>query len=293
MKTAWAATFVLVCAAAVILGQNGWKRAAETLREKLEASRLEIEPAVYRPEALEGLPGPVQRYLRTVLAEGQPVVAKARILHRGWFNMEENGERWKPFASEQESVAARPGFAWEARIRVAPGLSVFVRDAYAAGEGVLKAAIWGLIPVADWPNTPELAYGELLRFLAESPWYPTVLLPSPFLKWEPVDASCARATLTDGKTTVSVEFHFGPDGLVETVRAKSRPRTVGKRTEDCPWEGRFWAYERHGGMLVPAEGEVSWILPGGALPYWRGRVERIEYTFAGGRLPANAETGDL
>jgi len=273
----WAALLVLALGAALVLGQGLWARSAEDLRRKLDAEQREGGPAVFRSEALSGLPDPVQRYLRAVLAEGQPVVTGVRVFHRGMFNMSEAGENWKPFTSDQKMVTDRPGFDWEARIRMAPGVPVFVRDAYAAGEGVLKAAIWGVVLVADWPNTPELAHGELLRFLAESPWYPTVLLPSPFLKWEPVDNSRARATLTDGRTSVSLEFEFGPDGLVERVRAKSRPRTVGKRTEDCPWEGRFWGYERRDGMLIPTEGEVAWVLPGGRLPYWRGRVERIEY----------------
>jgi hypothetical protein len=32
-------------------------------------------------------------------------------------------------------------------------------------------------------------------------------------------------------------------------------------------------------MRVPMSGEVSWILPEGPRPYWRGRVTRLEYTF--------------
>ena len=230
----------------------------------------------------EGLPEPVQRYFRTVLTDGQPVVASARIAHRGQFNMSETGEKWKPFTSDQAMTAARPGFDWEARIRMAPGLSILVRDGYVEGEGILKASLAGLFTVADFPGTPELAYGELMRFLAEAVWYPTVLLPGPFVRWEEMDGTSAKATLADGATAVSLVFHFGPDGLVERVRAESRPRTVGDRTVDMPWEGRFQAWERHGGMLVPTEGEVAWITPEGPRPYWRGKTERIEYAFLEG-----------
>lgn len=229
-----------------------------------------------------GLPEPVQRYFRTVLTDGQPLVASARIVHRGQFNMSETGEKWRPFTSEQAVTAARPGFDWEARIRMAPGLSVFVRDAYVVGQGILKASLAGFFTVAEWPQTPELAYGELMRFLAEAVWYPTVLLPGPFVKWEETGESCAKATLADGGTAVSLVFHFGPDGLVDRVRAESRPRTVGDRTVDMPWEGRFRSWERHGGMLVPTEGEVAWITPEGPHPYWRGKIERIEYAFLQG-----------
>lgn len=32
-------------------------------------------------------------------------------------------------------------------------------------------------------------------------------------------------------------------------------------------------------MLVPLQGEVAWLLPQGPLPYWRGRIERVEYDY--------------
>jgi hypothetical protein len=243
---------------------------------------LDPEPKRISFKDFEGLPKPVQRYFRTVLTDGQPVVASVRIAHRGQFNMSETGEKWKPFTSSQRVVTARPGFDWEARICLAPGFSIFVRDAYVGGEGVLKASLAGFFTVAEFPGTPELARGELMRFLAESVWYPTALLPGPFVKWEEMDGTSARATLADGDTAVSLVFHFDSGGLVESVRAESRPRTLRDRTEDTPWEGHFRAWERHGGMLVPTEGEVAWITPEGPRPYWRGKTERIEYDFLEG-----------
>ena len=46
------------------------------------------------------------------------------------------------------------------------------------------------------------------------------------------------------------------------------------------WEGRFRNYEKRHGMLVSVDGEVAWVLPDGAKPYWRGHITRIEYEFA-------------
>jgi len=47
-----------------------------------------------------------------------------------------------------------------------------------------------------------------------------------------------------------------------------------------PWEGRFWNYAVRNGMRVPLEGEVAWIHPEGAKPYWRGRITRLDHEFA-------------
>jgi hypothetical protein len=33
-------------------------------------------------------------------------------------------------------------------------------------------------------------------------------------------------------------------------------------------------------MLVPLEGEVAWQLQERLLPYWRGRIQTIEYEYA-------------
>ena len=33
------------------------------------------------------------------------------------------------------------------------------------------------------------------------------------------------------------------------------------------------------GMLVPVDGEVAWLLPEGALPYWRGTITALRYEF--------------
>jgi hypothetical protein len=275
----------LTAAGAVLaLAAGGWlwERSARKVGARLDAQRLKPVSKLVSFNDFKGLPDPVERYFRTVLTDGQPVVASARIFHRGQFNMSETGERWKPFTSEQAVTTARPGFDWEARISMAPGLSVFVRDAYVGGQGILKASLAGLYTVAELPGSPELAYGELMRFLAEAVWYPTALLPGPFVKWEERDGTSAKATLADGGTAVSLVFHFGPDGLVERVWAESRPRTVGEHTVNMPWEGRFQAWEKHGGMLVPAGGEVAWITPEGPQAYWRGKAERIEYAFAGG-----------
>jgi hypothetical protein len=93
---------------------------------------------------------------------------------------------------------------------MAPGLNAFVHDAYVAGEGVLHAEFLGLVPLADLRGTPELAKGELLRYLAEAMWYPTALLPSQGVRWTPIDDNAARATLTDQSTTVSLDFISTP-----------------------------------------------------------------------------------
>ncbi len=262
------------------IGAARWAAATAALRARLEATR---EPAVvsrYDARELAGLPAPVQRFFRAALTDGQPVVAAASVTHSGSFNMGQTNDQWKPFTSTQRVVTRRPGFAWDARVMMLPGVPVQVHDAYVAGEGLLQPSVFGLFSLARVAGGGEIARGELMRFFAEAAWYPTALLPSQGVRWEAVDEQHARATLVDGDIRLTMTFGFGADGLIETVLADARGRMEGDRVVMAPWQGRFWNYERRSGMQVPLEGEVAWLLPAGRKTYWRGRITALAYEFA-------------
>lgn len=258
-------------------GNHRWRVQTNRLLRELEDARQPVSPPQYDPQELDSLPEPVQQFFRTVLTPGQPVVSAVTIEHVGTFNTGEKGEQWKSFRSRQRVVITRPGFVWDARVQFAPGLDVYVHDAYVAGRGILTVKLFGLVKLMDVPDTPALAEGELMRFLAESAWYPTALLPSQGVQWEAVDATSAKATLRDGNISVTMLFRFHEEGWIDSVRVEARGRLAGNKVIPTPWEGRWSSYERRHGMLIPTEGEVAWLLPEGRRAYWRGRVVGIDY----------------
>ena len=208
------------------------------------------------------------------------MVAGVRVEHKGTFNMGETTDQWKPFTSDQQVVTQSPGFDWNGRVAMMPGLFVRVHDAYVAGEGVLHASLLGLFSVVDMRGTRDVAEGELMRFFAEAAWYPTALLPSQGVRWEAVDNRSAYATLTEGNISITMLFTFDEQGLIESVGTEARGRAVGGEVVPTPWQGRLWNYEQRGGMRVPLDGEVAWLLPEGPKPYWRGSIAEIDYEFA-------------
>ncbi len=274
------AVLVFVITAAILYGAKRWRSNTRELYAEIEAARLPTVPKLYDSRKLDGLPAPVQRYFRTVLEEEQPLVAAVSLEHTGTFNMSETEEQWKPFKSTQRVIIRRPGFVWDARIRMAPGINAFVHDAYIAGRGVLTAKLFGLLTVMEQPGTPELAQGELIRFFAEGVWYPTALLPGQGVVWEAIDDTQASASMTDGTTTVNLVFQFDSQGLISFVRSDGRYREVDGALVSSPWQCSVWDYELRDGMLIPLEGEVAWLLPEGSQPYWRGRIQRIEFEYA-------------
>ena len=184
------------------------------------------------------------------------------------------------FTSQQRVVTRRPGFVWDGKVAMLPGLNVHVHDAYIAGEGILHPAILGLFTLMDLRGAGEVAQGELMRFFAEAAWYPTALLPSQGVRWEALDDRSARATLSDGPLALTLTFGFGDDGGVLYGRAEARGRSVGKTIVMTPWEGRWSNYQLRDGMRVPMSGEVAWLLPERRLPYWRATITSLSYEFA-------------
>ncbi len=271
---------MITITAALAYGSFRWQTASKEMNATLEEARLPIDPKKYDSKELYGLPAPVQRYFRTVLKDGLPMISAVSIEHTGTFNMSETGEQWKPFTSTQRVITRRPGFDWEGRIKMMPGLTVRVHDAYIAGEGILHATLFGLVSLVNLRGTPEVAQGELMRFVAEAAWYPTVLLPSQGVRWEVVNDTSAKAMLKDGEITLTMLFRFNNDGLIESVRTEARGRSVAGAVIPTPWEGRCSSYELRAGMRIPFEGEVAWMLPEGSKPYWRGRITKLSYEFA-------------
>ena len=224
-----------------LYGTHRWNSETEELRARLEAAREPVRPRTVDFGGLKGLPAPVGRYFRTVIRDGQPMVASVRLRHEGTFNMGEGAEdSWKPLTSDQVVVVQRPGFDWNGRVAMVLGLPVRVHDSYAAGEGVLHASVLGLFSVADMRGSGEVAEGELMRFFAEAAWYPTALLPSQGVLWEAAGDRSAYATLTEGdqcssrSTSVGSSTRCAPRSAVVRWAAGSsrRPGKVASGTTE-------------------------------------------------------------
>jgi hypothetical protein len=272
---------ILVLATASLIAYGKRRAQVETaaLRARLAAARIPTGAGRYDARDIRHLPDPVRRYFSLVLRDGQPMIIAGHLTQTGQIRLKATPDGWRAFDASQAFTCNPPGFDWAARVRMAPGADAYVDDSYVAGRGALHATALGLLTVARATEGPELAQGQLLRYLAEAVWFPTALLPSPGLRWEPIDDSAARAILKDGATEVGVEFRFGADGLIESIFAV-RHRDTGGTLELTPWRGRFRDYAWRNGLQIPLEGEVEWQLPEGPLAYWRGRVVDVHYELA-------------
>ncbi len=266
----------------VLLGATAnfrWSRDVDVRLGSLEAATPPTRPQRYDEEELKTLPPVVRRYFSQALNPNQPLVRRLYLEQTGTFNRSSTVmvEQWEPFTARQRVATKRPGFVWDAAIRVSPGITVRVVDAYVAGVGSLQPSVFGLIDVGGSEGNADIARGELIRYFAEAVWYPTALLPSQGVLWKAVDELSAQATLTDGSLTVSLLFSFNADGMVERISSTERSALLNGNMVPMPWEVHLSHYQLHSGMRVPHQAEVAWITPKGRWPYWRGKLEKLDY----------------
>lgn len=229
--------------------------------------------------ALDAVPAPVERYLRLAIPS-RLTIQQVRISQTGVLRTDATSERWMAFDAEHLVVPPAGGFAWNARVQIAPFVHVRVRDALIEGRGSGQVSLMSAVRVSAAAGGAEMNSGSLHRYLAESVWYPTALLPGPDLRWDEIDATRALATMTDHGVSVSLEFRFAENGLVSGIYTPARWGTFAGGFRQLPWEGHFRDYSERQGVLVPTYGEVGWYIQDEWRAVWQGTVTGYEARIA-------------
>lgn len=225
----------------------------------------------------DGLPEPVRRYFKATFKEGQHAVKTARLRQTGRLRDNPDSNQWLPFVATQYACAYSPDFLWDAEMHPMPFISLRILDMYINGRGAMKGMVLSTRTVFDITGGKELDTGELVRYLAESVWVPTALLPGDHLTWKERDANSALAVMTDGEYAVSMEFHFNDADEVCEIVTDDRYRSVDGGYQKLRWTGYFENYEIINGMKIPRDGRVEWDLPEGDFEYWQGHIVDVEY----------------
>lgn len=274
MRGLLAVTAILVgiAVAGAIAGTSRWNRDTADMVAQLGPTGA---ASPYHEAVLVDQPLPVQRYFRKVLKDGQQIVRSAIATQDAEFFI--NGG-WRPLRATQHFRTASPAFVWDASIAMAPLMPAFVRDSYVDGRGSMRASLYGIWTIVDQAGMTQLNLGALQRYLGEAVWFPTALLPSSTLTWQPRDDHSALATLYDRGSSVVLLFEFDEAGMVKTVTGDRFKETNGTYTLQR-WEVACSEPALRGGMLIPLKCEVSWLDNGTRQPYWRGRVATINHEF--------------
>ena len=267
-------------ATAVMIGQRCWRARIDALNAQLAAHaddrpHLPVSETQWRTAAATA-PPPVARFLLKSIRSEAADIREVQLETRGEFRGSVDA-RWLPFAATQRFTTSPPAFVWDARVQMSRLVDVYVRDAYVGGRAEMVAKIGGAWTVANDVDAAPLAEGQLTRYLGETMWFPTALIPGRSVIWTPIDDRSATATLTDRGRTVRLKFTFTGDDDIAEVFAADRMRAVDGGYDATPWTVRCSEHEWRGQVRIPIRCEAEWQLPGGPLAYWRGRVAAIRF----------------
>ncbi|MCX6210877.1 MAG: hypothetical protein NTZ59_15565 [Bacteroidetes bacterium] len=167
--------FAGLIAIAFILGSINLSIQFNKQVKELFVQSKNVSDKIFYEDQLMGLPQPVKRYFKLVLKDGQPYINYARLLHNGQFKTGLK-KKWINIRGEQYFTTSTPGFIWK-------GVTTFftARDMYIGNNGRLVVSLLSLINIVD-ARGEKYNRGELLRWLSESVWFPTNLLPSEYLQ---------------------------------------------------------------------------------------------------------------
>ena len=279
--------------ALVALGVWRWTdRKADQVAWASLASQQPSAPATFDPAMIAGLPDPAQRYFRFAIAPGTPLHTVAEISMEGEFSLgNKEDPNYMPMRAEQ-ILAAPQGFIWSVRA----GDKVWFSGSDGANGATSWSRFWlfGIVPVARAGNNDDHARSAFGRYVAEAVfWTPAALLPGDAVRWEPVDDSTARVTVTHLDLEQAVDVTVGADGQPSKVVFQRWSDANPARTFQLqPFGGYLFDYKEFGGFRLPTRIEAgNFFETDDYFAFFKARVTAVRFPVAGDkRYPGGNRT---
>ncbi len=260
----------------ILLAYGSWSFNG-MVRDELKAfaSSETKQQDIVTEEMLLRLPPAVQKWLQRDNVPGKAKIQTVHLKQEGEMRTSPEGA-WMPVKSEQYFTVSKPGFIWIADVKAAPFMHLYGRDKYENGRGHMLIKLFALYPVADARGN-EIDQGTLIRYLAETIWFPTAAL-SDYMTWEGIDATTAKATMRFGEITAAGIFKFDAAGDITGFEAQRfYDRKEGATLERWCVAIAGNSFRNFQGFRIPTCGEITWKLETGDFTWYRMRVLSAAY----------------
>lgn len=224
---------------------------------------------------IRSLPPVVQKWLQVSGVVGRPRIQRVYLRQKGDMKNKPDS-KWIPFIAEQYFGTDQPSFIWNAKVQPSPFLFINGRDKYEYGKGHMLIKAYGLFTIAN-SKGPKTDQGTLIRYLAETCWFPSAAL-SGYIKWEAIDDYSAKATMHYGSTKASGIFHFTKNGGLEKFEADRYYINQNKSSLE-KWIVTCIDYKTIDGIRIPVKNNVTWKLSEGDFTWLELEITDIQFTF--------------
>ncbi len=239
----WVLIVLVAVVLALALGLCVRPRPFESFAEGADLDALERVPVP------DGLPAPVDRFIRTVYGDTVPViesvVMSGRATMRPMFNI--------PLPARFR-FTHRAGYDYrhyfEATLFGLPLLKV--------DEGYVEGASFFESPMGNYRDDPNSNQGANLALWAEAAMFPALFVTDARVRWAPVDEHTAILYVPFEGAEEAFVVRFSPEtGLIDLMEAM-RYRNPGDRDKV------LWITRNEPGLLIPgtplsATGSATWL----------------------------------
>ncbi|MDA3910571.1 MAG: hypothetical protein PF448_04350 [Bacteroidales bacterium] len=222
----------------------------------------------YSESQINDLPKPVKNYFEYCLKPGQAYAKSCSLTHVGWFKTAPERPAM-PIKGTQAFNCRKPEFVWTGKTKAFKAIDKFVE-----GEGQLSVYLFGFLRIVN-EKGKEVSEAEMLRWLGESVWFPTNLLPSEHLSWLPKDEHTAVLQYRWKDFEIAYDVQFNEKWQITALTCM---RHMGKDGYK-PWIGRVNDYKEINGMFVPMKISASWSLDEGEYQYANFEIEELNHQF--------------
>lgn len=233
-----------------------------------------INSSVITKKDISHLPEIVQKWMTNSGVIGKHVTMSVRLKQKGQMKTKLNG-KWMPFTAMQYFNAVNPAFVWTTKVDAMFGINMIGRDQLINGEAAMLIKVASIFTVVNQSNNEKINTGAMIRFLAETCWFPSGAL-NDYIIWEAIGDTSAKAILTIDNKSISGIFKFNTEG---DILAFETNRYFGGN-EDAKlekWTINMVEYKVFDGMKIPSKCQVIWKLKTGDFNWLNLEITDIEY----------------
>ena len=231
---------------------------------------------VFTKEDIKNLPAPVQRYFEYCGYIGQPKMSYMKIIFKN-IDFKQSESRTLKIDYTQYNFVNKPQ-----RLAYIDsslyGIPFEGLDSYKDGTGSMKGVIGKVISLFD-QRGENMDKASLVTFLSEALVLPSAALQD-YIKWEAIDDTHAKATITYYGTSASGIFTFDNNGLMKSFRTKDRIATdTDGSTQEGEWSAVILDYENVNGLRKPKVLLGVWHFPEGDCIYFNENKQSSQIQF--------------
>lgn len=274
----WALAVLFVMVVALVTWRQVDRMRAERTWRSL-SGRARKETGVFAQAMVEGLPEAARRFFLYTIEEGAPLWTVAEVVMDGEIGLGDRSDpRYLPMRGHQ-IIAPPYGLVW--KLEAGSGfMRISGSDGFDGSTSWVRFWLMNLIPVVRAGGGRDHVQSAFGRVIAESVFFaPAALLPREGVSWEPVSEGTARATVSFGHMTQTVDVSVNEDGRPHTVViARWSNANPDNEYRVQPFGGTVSEFQCFDGYLLPTRIEGgNFIGTPDYFPFYKARVESIRF----------------